>query len=82
MSLSNKLDDIRAGAEKNIPAPALAMMHRATQELEESGAAEQVISVGEKLPAFILENQFGELIDSNELLAHGPLILTVYRGLW
>jgi hypothetical protein len=82
MSLSEKLDAIRAGAEKQIPPPALELMHRATQELEDSGATKRVIAVGSALPDFTLTNQHGEPVSSASLLGTGPLVLTVYRGLW
>ncbi|MGI9327379.1 MAG: hypothetical protein ACR2PZ_19330 [Pseudomonadales bacterium] len=82
MSLTEKLDAIRSGAEKNIPAPTLELMHRATKELQESGILSGVVQVGDSLPAFELPNQNGEAVSSAVLLAQGPMILTVYRGLW
>ncbi len=39
MSLSERLDAIRAGAAKQIPEPAREVMQRATQALEDSGLA-------------------------------------------
>ena len=39
MSLTEKLDAMREGAEKNIPAPALEQMHRATRELQEAASS-------------------------------------------
>lgn len=82
MSLTEKLDKIRAGAEKNIPAPALKKMHQATAELQSSGILDDVIKMGASLRAFELPNQDNQLIKSSDLLAQGPLIMTVYRGLW
>jgi len=82
MSLTETLDAIRAGAEKKIPAPMLALMHKATQELSDSGAASNILAVGSKLPNFELNNQYGNSISSASLLNHGPLLLSFYRGLW
>ncbi len=82
MSLAEKLDAIRAGGEKSIPAETAALMHRATQELQDSGILERVIKPGELLPAFELPNQNGDLVSSTALLEQGPMILSVYRGLW
>ncbi|MBT4162103.1 MAG: hypothetical protein HOC70_06030 [Gammaproteobacteria bacterium] len=82
MSLSEKLDQIRAGAEENIPAPALEQMHKATAELQNSGILDRMIKPGDPLPAFALPNQADEMVSSVDLLARGPMILTVYRGLW
>ena len=82
MSLAQQLDEIRANAAKRIPEPARDLMHRATQELEDSGALNRVIAVGDKLPGFNLPNQYGDMVSSAELLSLGPLVLTVYRGSW
>jgi len=82
MALREQLDQIRAGAEERIPAAALELMHRATQELHDSGAEQDIIQPGERLPEFDLPNQYGDRVNSRALLAHGPLILTVYRGFW
>lgn len=82
MSLAEKLDAIREGGEKNIPAPALEQMHRATRELQESGVLDGVIKPGKTLPSFELPNQTDDMVTSADLLAKGPLIMTVYRGLW
>jgi K+ transporter len=35
-----------------------------------------------QLPAFALKNAFGQEVRSSELLANGPLVLTVFRGSW
>ena len=82
MSLGEKLDKIREGAEQNLPAPALALMHRGTAELQSSGILDSMIKEGAKLPGFALPNQRSEIVHSSELLAQGPLIMTIYRGLW
>ena len=57
-------------------------MHRATDDLRSSGILEGVIKVGDRLPAFALKNAFEEEVRSSELLASGPLVLTVFRGTW
>jgi peroxiredoxin len=41
-----------------------------------------VIKVGNLLPGFALKNAFGQEVRSSELLAKGPLVLTVFRGGW
>ena len=50
--------------------------------LKASGAADRALAVGATLPPFELSNQRGETVRSSELLARGPLVLTVYRGVW
>jgi peroxiredoxin len=43
---------------------------------------DRVIKVGDRLPAFALQNAFGQEVRSSDLLANGPLVLTVFRGSW
>ncbi len=82
MSLKEKLDAIREASAKRIPADKLAIMHAATADQKASGAADHALEVGATLPPFELANQDGETVRSAELLARGPLVLTVYRGVW
>jgi peroxiredoxin len=41
-----------------------------------------VVKVGDRLPSFALNNAFGQEVRSPELLAGGPLVVTVFRGTW
>ncbi len=82
MSLEEKLAGIRAAGAKRIPEDKRAVMGRATQELRDSGIMDRVIKVGDALPAFSLANADGETVSSVDLLARGPLVVSVYRGHW
>lgn len=81
-TLAQRLDVIRKGFEAQAPAEALEIMHRATAELAEKVAAHPGLKVGDKAPAFRLPDQDGHTVDSAELLAQGPLVLTLFRGHW
>jgi hypothetical protein len=80
--LAERLDAIRQGADKRIPPDKRAIMHRATDDLRASGILDGVIKVGDPLALFALKNAFGQEVRSFELLAKGPLVLTVFRGSW
>ena len=54
----------------------------ATETLRASGIMDGVIKVGSRLPAFTLPNANGVAVSSADLLAQGPLVLTVFRGHW
>ena len=82
MSLEEKLAEIRAAGAKRIPEDKRAVMGRATQELRDSGIMDRVIKIGDALPAFALANADGETVSSADLLARGPLVVSVYRGHW
>ena len=57
MTLAERLDTIRQGADKRIPADKRAIMHRATDDLRASGIMDGVIKVGDQLPAFRAEER-------------------------
>jgi hypothetical protein len=82
LALSVRLKAISAGASARIPADKRAIMAEATKNQRESGILDGVIKVGETLPAFSLKNQQGETVTSAGILAQGPMVLTVFRGIW
>jgi peroxiredoxin len=87
MSLQDKLDafkaDFKAGKPPyNAPPEIHPIMERATAELLASGQAARAINAGERAPQFRLNDQDGNEVSSEELLAKGPLIVTFYRGVW
>ncbi len=82
MSLEQQLAAIREGATTRIPADSLAIMHRETDRLQQSGLAERALGVGDHLPDFSLLAQAGNEVRSSDLLNRGPLVLTFFRGVW
>ncbi|HEX3415284.1 MAG TPA: hypothetical protein VHT21_02595 [Stellaceae bacterium] len=82
MTLAERLDTIRQGANRRIPPDKRAIMHRVTDDLRASGILDGVIKVGDPLPLFALKNAFGQKVRSAEILAEGPLVLTIFRGSW
>jgi peroxiredoxin len=87
MSLQAKLDAFKADFEGgkppfNAPRAVIDIMHRATAELIASGAAEHALKAGSAAPAFTLKDPDGQAVSSAGLLAHGPLVLSFYRGVW
>ena len=82
MSLRNKLDETRAASAKRRPSETRAIMQRATDDLRASGILATVTTVGQKMPAFAGVSHDRRAIDSADLLARGPLILSFFRGHW
>ena len=80
MSLEAKLAELRAGSK--IPADKRAIMGQATEDLRNSGALDRTIKVGDSLPDFSLTNANGDEVHSSDLLDQGPLVVTVFRGVW
>jgi hypothetical protein len=82
MSLEENLAATRAGGATRIPAERQAIMHRATEDLRHSGIMDRITKAGALAPAFELENHDGRRVDSAELLAGGPMVLSFFRGAW
>lgn len=82
MNLQQQLDDMRKQFEAGLPAETLAVMHKATEDLGNSGILDEVLQVGDTAPGFSLCDQNGNDLSSAELLARGPLVATFYRGVW
>jgi peroxiredoxin len=57
-------------------------MHRATEDLKNSGIMDHVVKVGDKAPDFTLKNTADQDVSLYTLLGDGPVVLTFYRGKW
>ncbi|QJP16647.1 AhpC/TSA family protein [Starkeya sp. ORNL1] len=87
MALQDTLNAFRANFEAggppyNAPGWIHEPMHRATDELIASGLAGHALKAGDVAPAFTLQDAEGNAVASQDLLAHGPMIVTFYRGVW
>ena len=82
MSLAEKLAAISASGAEQIPKDWQAVMATSLDELRASGILQGVIKVGDKLPAFTLPDDDGTPVNSDALLANGPLVVTIFRGHW
>lgn len=82
MSLQDKLDAQRQELESAAPKEAVEIMHKATQELEQSGILNRVKARGDTAPDFSLNNYSGQKVSLSEKLESGPVVLGFYRGGW
>lgn len=82
MSLQARLDRIRVGFEKEAPAEALAIMHRATNDLETSGIMNVVYGEGQQAPNFSLDDSLGNSTNLADLRSNGSVVVTFFRGDW
>lgn len=80
--MREKLAQMKEQAKTRLPEDALEVIQRATEELENSGVAEQALEPGDQAPDFTLPNAEGQPVSSKELRGRGPLVVTFYRGVW
>ena len=82
MSLQDKLDAQRQQLESAAPSEAVEVMHKATQELQQSGILSRVKARGDTAPDFSLNNYSGQKVNLSEKLENGLVVLGFYRGGW
>jgi peroxiredoxin len=87
MSLQARLDAFKADFEAGKPPhsvrrSAIVTTHRATAELINSGAAALGKKAGDIASSFSLKDPEGNVVNSEDLLKWGPLVVSFYRGVW
>lgn len=60
----------------------LAAYDRLVARLESAGAGSGAPSTGEELPAFALPDDRGRIVHLEQLLEHGPVVVSFNRGHW
>jgi peroxiredoxin len=81
-TLNAELRTFYEARQQQIPAEIREIMQRAGQELADSGQADRALTVGDKAPGFSLPSVTGQTLALDDQLAHGPVVLTFYRGAW
>ena len=82
MSLKETLDALKAESAKKIPAETMKIMLEAREALKKPEIIGKALKTGDKAPSFELDNTEGVRVNSADILARGPLVLTFYRGAW
>lgn len=80
--LKDKLKEMSAASASQIPPETLAIMGQAKEKLAASGILERTIKVGDKFPDFSLPGSDGVPIDLLDLRQRGPVLVSIYRGVW
>src|ERR1700731_2983670 len=81
-TLSQQLEEYRAGWVLRVPADRRAAMERHIAYLSETGIGKNAKQVGDLAPAIVLPDVHGRAFDVAALLAKGPVVVTFYRGGW
>jgi peroxiredoxin len=81
-TLSQQLEEYRAGWMLRVPADRRAAMERHIAHLSEGSVGRNAKQIGDLTPAIVLPDAHGRSFDVATLLAKGPVIVTFYRGGW
>jgi peroxiredoxin len=82
MTLTDQLELMHKQSLERIPPEALKVMKEATDQLRTQQLAEKALKKGQKMPDFNLPDAKGKNVRLKDLLRHGPVIVTFYRGSW
>lgn len=80
-SLTERLETLRKRSSAIKP-EIQEKINRHIAELRRTETAERVLKAGDRAPAFTLNDQHGKATSSSDLLAHGPLVVSFFRGTW
>jgi len=82
MSLSEALRELAQSGRARRSPEAQAVIDAAIDRLHRSGLAEACLQRGEMAPDFALPDTGGRIVSLEAALAHGPAVVTFYRGGW
>ncbi|KAE8446610.1 hypothetical protein EG329_011803 [Mollisiaceae sp. DMI_Dod_QoI] len=82
MSLAADLNSFYNNFHDNGPRELTEPIKKVTSDFIASFDLNATIKVGDKLPSFRLSDALGKEVDSADLLANGPILITFYRGNW
>ena len=81
-TLKEKLDHHKKQFLTKVTDEIVTVVKAAGGELAATVATRKTPKVGDKLPSFSLIGSDGSSVTSESLLAGGPLVVTIFRGMW
>ena len=80
--LKVQLENLKVAAAKKFSPEIMKKMLNSRMAVENSGILDRTIRRGEIIPDFALQDAQEKSVFLNELRAHGPVLITLYRGVW
>lgn len=80
--LKEQLEKLKETAAQKISPENMKKMLQSRVAVENSGILGRVIQPGEKIPDFSLEDSQGKFVSLEKLRMRGPVLITLYRGVW
>jgi peroxiredoxin len=82
MTLKQDIDAFVAQAAGRMPPALRADLQKSIDDVRQSGISDRALAAGDVAPEFTLPNAVGRPVALADLLGHGPLIVSFYRGIW
>ncbi|MDG4651989.1 peroxiredoxin-like family protein [Chryseobacterium arthrosphaerae] len=81
-TLAKQIEQLNQELSSQLPQEVINAFGKSVDDLKTKNMEDRCIRPGEKMPEFILPNATGKMIDSNDILKKGKMILAFYRGSW
>ncbi|MEE6129478.1 peroxiredoxin-like family protein [Chryseobacterium arthrosphaerae] len=81
-TLAKQIEQLNQELSLQLPQEVINAFGKSVDDLKTKNMEDRCIQPGEKMPEFILPNATGKMIDSNDILKKGKMILAFYRGSW
>ena len=80
--LAKQIEQFNNELATQVPQEVLEAFGISIEDLQKKNIEEKSIKLGEVMPEFLLPNVKNEIINSNEILKNGKMIIAFYRGSW
>jgi hypothetical protein len=80
--LKGQLEDLKMAAAKKFSPEIMKKMLNSRRAVENSGILDRTMRRGEIIPEFSLQDAQEKVVSLKELRTHGPVLITLYRGVW
>lgn len=81
-TIREQSDQLKSAAAEHLPAEVLAAFDRSIENLLEEGIPSGVVTVGDRLDNFTLDDALGRPVMLEQLVSSGPAVIVFYRGGW
>jgi peroxiredoxin len=78
----NRFNNNMVGSKHVFPVEVADAERRAVAGLIARGAARNALKAGDRIPAIVLSDSNGRIVEACDLLARGPLVAAFHRGMW
>ncbi|BAZ11624.1 redoxin domain-containing protein [Calothrix sp. NIES-4071] len=82
MNLTQELQNLLNHVASQVPAETLSTIGQSTQQVADLKIDQKALKVGERVSNFSLPGATGQLVELQQLLAKGPVVIAFYRGEW
>lgn len=80
--LKEQLEEVSCHLESQLTDSAKKAMADLQTFLDKDGFVDRCLKLGETFPGFVLPSAKGEAISLSELVTHGPVVISFFRGGW